>query len=117
MNESLPLALLREIDRICLVFEAAWKTGKKPSIDSLLHQVSEPARPELLVSLLGIDLEYRHRREESPDMDSYARRFPEHRALIEAFFHTHLPAILAQVSARGLLRDCPPPDTLGSGED
>jgi tRNA A-37 threonylcarbamoyl transferase component Bud32 len=83
-SESVPLALLQEIDAICLRFEAEWKAGREPDIASLLHEVPEPARLELLTSLLSLDLEYRYRRGQAPEVESYARRFPEHRSTIEA---------------------------------
>src|SRR5262249_29096763 len=67
-------------------FEASWKTGRQPDIGSVLHEVPESAQPELLVCLLPLDLEYRHRRGEVPEMDTYARRFPQHRSTIEALF-------------------------------
>jgi hypothetical protein len=46
-SESLPLTVLREIDRVCDSFEAAWHAGLKPRIEDYLNVTTLDYRTEL----------------------------------------------------------------------
>lgn len=105
----LTLADRRHIDRVCLEFEAAWKSPAPPQIEAILEAerwwqgrrspcrptpqieaflegIEEPQRSELLRELLLLDLDYRLHCDESPDPEEYRRRFPRHRRVVDAAF-------------------------------
>jgi hypothetical protein len=46
-SESLPFTVLREIDRVCDSFEAAWHAGLKPRIEDYLNVTTLDYRTEL----------------------------------------------------------------------
>ena len=91
-HDSLPLAALQRIDRICQRFEDVWKEGRRPKIESCLNNLAEPERTALLRELLALDLAYRRRHGHRPTPAQYEQRFPEHVDLIRAVF--------ADISAR-----------------
>jgi hypothetical protein len=55
-QDSLPLAALQRIDRICQRFEDVWKEVRRPKIESCLNNLAEPDRSTLLRELLVLDL-------------------------------------------------------------
>jgi serine/threonine-protein kinase len=81
-TESLPLVAERELDAVCLRFEAAWGAGQRPRIEDYLGATREPARSVLLDELLRLELDYRARNGEQPAAEEYRARFPEHGAVI-----------------------------------
>jgi serine/threonine-protein kinase len=54
-----PVDLVRQVNALADHFDAAWKAGLPPPIESLLEQISPDARPELLRQLLRIEGEHR----------------------------------------------------------
>jgi hypothetical protein len=85
-NNVSPARLARHIDRLCDLFEAGWKRGRRPRLERYLGHVPPSAQPELLRELLVLELEYRPQKGEKPELDEYHRRFPEHAELIGAVF-------------------------------
>ncbi len=83
-----PLSLEQKlhIDRVCLAFEAAWKSSGEPPIEEHLAGVAEPERSALLRELLLLDVDYRRRRGEAPAPGIYCRRFPADGAVIDEVF-------------------------------
>src|SRR5947209_18228096 len=75
--DRLPLAIRHRLDCICTEFESEWQTGLPPSIEAHLEHLSGPARPVLLGELLRLDLDYRKRLGETPDLTGYLLRFGE----------------------------------------
>jgi serine/threonine protein kinase/Tfp pilus assembly protein PilF len=69
-------ALVRRVDEWCCRFEAAWKSGKQPSIEDYLGEASPLERKALLQELVPLDAEYRQRHGEHPDATEYLTRFP-----------------------------------------
>jgi serine/threonine-protein kinase len=80
------LALLLRIDEACLRFEAAWKTGQRPELESYLGSLAGTARAALLGELLAVELAYRQRAGEQPALADYRERFPDQAAVLEAVF-------------------------------
>ncbi|MBV9124207.1 MAG: protein kinase [Planctomycetes bacterium] len=80
------LSVQRRVDQVCVPFEAAWRTGKRPEIEKYLGDTSEPDRSVLLQELLRLEWEYRRRAGEVVFPEEYRKRFPEHRALMDALF-------------------------------
>ena len=86
-GDSLPSpSLAGLVDRACDRFEAAWKAGRRPSIEDSVGEVAGPERRALLRELLALDLAYRRRGGEPPTPDEYRMRFPAHVDLIDAAF-------------------------------
>jgi serine/threonine-protein kinase len=65
------------IDVVCDAFEAQWKAGQSPSLESQLDACAADERAKLFVELLLVELECRRGRGELPDRDEYLRRFPQ----------------------------------------
>ncbi|HEV3003985.1 MAG TPA: protein kinase [Pirellulales bacterium] len=66
-----------KIDEVADEFEAAWKTGTRPSLVPFLSGSAGAPRRALLVELVKIDLEYRWRIGEEPRPDDYLGEFPD----------------------------------------
>ena len=64
-------------------FEAAWRSGDRPDLQTFLDRVPELDRNELLRELLGIELDERVRRGEVPQFADYGNRFPQQRVMVE----------------------------------
>jgi WD40 repeat protein/tRNA A-37 threonylcarbamoyl transferase component Bud32 len=84
--DLLPPGEGRRVDLLCDRFEANWKSGRRPRLERYLGRVPPAVRPVLLRELLGLELEYRRRRGETPAPEDYRGRFPEQAALITAAF-------------------------------
>src|SRR3954449_428088 len=84
--EALPPDLLFALDRVCDVFESAWRGGVRAVIEDQLGAVPDRARPALLRALLVSELEIRRGIGESPDPREYHRRFPGLSHLVSAAF-------------------------------
>lgn len=63
--------------RVCIEFENAWKTGKRLSIESLCRDIPPCERLDLLVELVGIELELRRAAGDLPTEVEYVCRFAE----------------------------------------
>jgi tetratricopeptide (TPR) repeat protein len=83
---TLPLTLARQVDEVCLRFEAAWQAGERPRIEDYLAGVEASERPVFLRELLLLDLEYRNNAGEQPPATEYHARFGEDAAVIDAVF-------------------------------
>jgi serine/threonine-protein kinase len=81
-SDSLSVESLMHIDRVCVAFEESCKSVRPKSIESFLRDVPETLYSALLRELLSLDVDYRCRHGERPDMADYAERFPNHRAVV-----------------------------------
>src|SRR5262249_10857614 len=86
--QQLPASLDREIDNCCDAFESAWRAGRPVPLEHYLDRVTAPARPELLRELLGLEIDYRSRRGDTPFPEEYRRRFPEHTGQVDEVFQS-----------------------------
>jgi hypothetical protein len=79
-EDTLPLALERQVDAVCARFEADWKSaanaGLRPRIEEYLGDVPEPARAVLVRELGGLEVYYRRRAGEACSPAEYEARFP-----------------------------------------
>src|SRR5437868_875019 len=82
-DASLPLSVAGRVDERCDRFEEAWIAGRTPRIEDFLESAAEADRPALLGELVRLELEYRRQRGESPALEDYRQRFPEHADRIE----------------------------------
>ena len=65
------------IDRVCDAFERLWLDEEHAEIEPHLANVTEANRRRLLLQLIGIDIEYRHRFGTPLTAEEYVVRFPE----------------------------------------
>lgn len=77
MSDLKPVEIRELVDQQCDVFEAARQRGDNESIESTLASVPVPAREQLLVELLSLDMEWAARSGQKPDLDAYRKRFPK----------------------------------------
>jgi serine/threonine-protein kinase len=88
---DLPVAHLMAIDAACDRFEAACRAGGNPDLGAYLSQVPHTAKMRLFRSLLSLDLEYRIKRGDQADSESYCRRFPDLAGAVESVFRSQHP--------------------------
>ena len=67
-------------------FEDALKRGESPSLEAVLDGTAGSERVELLCQCLGVELDYRRRRGESPAPEEYLNRFPDDEEVIRGVF-------------------------------
>src|SRR5262249_22266157 len=71
-------ASLRDwVDEVADRFDAAWQRGPRPHIAAFLGDEAGERRTALLRELVKIDLEYRWKAGESPDLEDYRAELPE----------------------------------------
>ncbi|MEM9659303.1 MAG: serine/threonine-protein kinase, partial [Planctomycetota bacterium] len=75
-----------KIDHACDSFAAAWKAGENPSIEQYCKRLAAGHRAVALEELLRIECELRRQRLESPAVEDYRERFPQHRSVVERVF-------------------------------
>jgi hypothetical protein len=105
------LRILRTVEE----FEDALKRGDSPLIEDFLRADLSAERVELLHQLLGIELDYRRRRNESPAPEDYLRRFADDAEVVRHAFEEPTVSFTtgpALDSLPSLLRD-PLPVTIG----
>jgi serine/threonine-protein kinase len=96
----------REIDDICLRFEAAWKAVQPPRIKEFLGQTQEPTRSALLAELLLLDREYRRRHGETLAEQEYASRLEgEQGEVVRQVFAAAPGSVLPQVPGYKVLAE------------
>jgi predicted ATPase/predicted Ser/Thr protein kinase len=106
--DALAVAAAAAVDAACDRFEAAWRSGGRPAVETHLGDLPGADRAILLSELILLDIDYRRRQGETPQADEYRRRFPSldpgwlSRALALAGSAPTLPAGRA-------LDDRPPP--------
>ncbi len=84
------LSQARRIHRACERFEAEWKSGSRPQIETYLSSCSVDDRCPVFCELLALELELRCGQGERPSLDEYVRRFPDlDRAIDAAFRNAH----------------------------
>jgi WD40 repeat protein len=84
LSPSLSPDEIRHIEQVCDRFEAAWKAGQRPRLETYLDPAAESLRTTLLRQLLALDWEYRLRAGDLPQAAEYQARFPGAAALVEA---------------------------------
>src|SRR5262245_28693291 len=78
--DAVPVSVGRRLDDVCRRFEAAWQATRPaappPLIEDYLNMAAEPERSALLLELILVEVHYRRRRGEVPDLEEYQCRFP-----------------------------------------
>jgi serine/threonine protein kinase/formylglycine-generating enzyme required for sulfatase activity len=94
----LPIQLARQIDRLCLQFEQAWRSDGRPALEQFLEEWDGPAecRSNCFEELLRVELEALERASIYPSIHQYIARFPDYRDTIRSVF--------TELSAEGISR-------------
>lgn len=58
MSDKLKSELRRDVDRLCDLFEDAWRAGGRPVMSDYLHQAADEAKSYLLQELQRVDAEF-----------------------------------------------------------
>lgn len=82
---------IAEIDKLCNEFEKIWADGGEPSLDEFLANCPDASRGPLLTELLQVELGWRRKRSEQPEIDVYCSRYPQYVDDVRLVFG-HLPA-------------------------
>jgi tetratricopeptide (TPR) repeat protein len=82
-GRPLTSTLAVRVDAACDRFEAGWRAGRRPGIESHLDGISGPEREALLRELLVIEVVWRRRLGERPAADEYRARFPDDAGAID----------------------------------
>ena len=61
----------------CDRFDHAWSRGQQPLIEDVLSSVSALLHPTLLAELILVEVWYRQRNGEQPELDEYLQRFAD----------------------------------------
>jgi serine/threonine-protein kinase len=81
-----PVALARLVDAVCDRFEADWRAGLNPRLESYLVAVPPGERSAALCELLALEVELRRRAGEQPTEAEYSERFPAEADSVAAAF-------------------------------
>jgi serine/threonine protein kinase/WD40 repeat protein/Flp pilus assembly protein TadD len=97
------LAQVQHLDAVCRRFEQAWKAAASPSrrprIADYLGDTPEPERSALLQELIGLEIAYRRRAGETPQLEAYRVQFPSlDAAALAAASGTPAPTVLRAAS-------------------
>jgi serine/threonine-protein kinase len=77
-RKKLPIAALERIDDLCAEFERRWQSNQPQTIESAISgDLATDERELLLSELLVLEVDYRRRKGETPELEDYADRFPE----------------------------------------
>ncbi len=88
-RQGLSLSELEHIDKVCLDFEHAWRSGGHPQVEAYLGGEAEAPRRLLLMELLLLDLDYRCREGQQPVPEDYMGRLPGGEQAIRDAFELH----------------------------
>jgi eukaryotic-like serine/threonine-protein kinase len=75
-----------DLDRACDAFEAAWRRGERPRIESVLNDFPPQQKTKLFRELLSLDAEYRKQAGVAVKLEDYQGRFPDFIAELNDFF-------------------------------
>jgi serine/threonine protein kinase/WD40 repeat protein len=81
-----------EIDRRCDRFEAEWKAGRSPQLDTYLAGCEPRLFERLLEELVAIEIAYRARSGDHLDRDEYISKYPDHADIILRELESHTRA-------------------------
>ncbi len=81
---GLSASILEEVDRICLAFERAWQHQTRPSVRQHLDRGNGETRSALLHELLLLDIDYRTRNGDRPELADYIAEFPQEASVIRS---------------------------------
>ena len=75
-----------QLDAVCDRFEAAWRSGARPTLEGFLTELPEDVRVRGFRELLEVELAYRRKSGEPISADEYRPRFPQQADIINGLF-------------------------------
>ena len=84
------LTLAQKIDRACDRFEAAWQAGKIPKIEDFLAEIELEGVPQLLRSLLKVEIELIGQEGQLVSTKTFDNRFEKYTDLVAEVLEEHL---------------------------
>jgi len=112
--DSISLERKRRIDQVCREFENSRYDEAPPPLSWFLARLPDEDRETGLLELIGIDLELRLSRDETPVVSEYQAQLPDDRELIEQIFEEALRQVSTTASGEVLARpNGMVPDRLG----
>lgn len=103
---DIPEELMLRINQLCNKYEAAWKSGKQPTVEQALKHLAADDRSAALSELLPLEIAYRRRAGLTPRLNDYLARFP-------TLDRTWLAHLLEATVASGSPHAISIPDQLG----
>ncbi len=78
-----------KVDELCDQFEEAWAGGGEPSLDEFLANCPDAIQGRLLTELLHVELWWRRKRNEQPELEDYCARYSQYQDAVKlAFGHS-----------------------------
>ena len=117
--KSLSIDALERVDAVCRDFESRWKTGHQPCLDEFLLDIAGAERLALIEELILLDVEYKRRHGDRPDIAEYLADFPDiDRSLLDRAVDGAPPPMTVESSAmpsrHAEIRDLVPGAVIGS---
>ena len=106
--------LLRNLDRVCDRFEAAWCAGLNPLIEDYIEGVMEPLRSRLLRELVALEVSYLRQSGQTPAYTDYETRFPADAETAREGFGCSSPITTA---SSPVMTELPPHQPTGFAEE
>lgn len=100
---TLSIDRARFVNDACDRFEADWRSGRRPSIESFLAATRGIERRVLLHELIALELELRRESGEEPAEAEYLARFPDDAPLVDEIFCATRPRTIAGYELLGEL--------------
>jgi hypothetical protein len=101
MSGAVPGEQLRTIDQLCDEFEAEWKAGRRPAIETYLARGVPAGRAPLLRELLALEMECRLRKGERLTPGEYQLRFAQEADAVAAAFAKSVGLLAAMETESG----------------
>lgn len=83
-RDSSSVINIRALERACDLYEEAWQSGARPSLETYLAEATGRSRARLLRELIALDAIYRRQAGERPTPEDYRERFPADLSAIDA---------------------------------
>ena len=81
--EAVSVEVLEQVDRLCLDFEQAWRTGGSPSLESVLARMPNECYQAALYYLVMLEKELLSEAGDEPTLQGYCDRFPDQRQVVK----------------------------------
>ncbi len=85
-GKSPPVAVLLEINRLCVEFEQAWRDGKSPRVEDFSARISADAQVAAIRELIAQEVDLRWAAGQSADVEEYHQRFPQYPQAVNGAF-------------------------------
>ena len=84
--ETVPPAVLLEINRLCVEFEQAWRDGKSPRVEDYAARISGDAQLAAIRELIAQEADLRWAAGQSAEAEEYHQRFPQYPQAVNGAF-------------------------------